>query len=307
MPRRRNRAAPMSAARAGGNLLHQNASGAKKTAAEQISIGVFRPRISARTLRNCAVPRMAGAANPCQGPEMLTSNLAGLPPLDASPAGQQILQVKQVFQFHIATQKKTITGSRNPSAGIHRRGGVHRKRDRPNPQVGFRWLGVFSSFVLWRPALPARDHRGCRETMVRATRANGIVPRATSSFPAFPHSTRGAHWSLRRYRSITSQTVWRGGDPSTRPAGRARRASLYRLLDAARGVELGIQQSTRGQIGGQLLFRLTQQSHHRGQRHLLSLKCQIVIGPFVRRDTSLACGAFPRLPAIRTAGRQVCW
>ena len=48
-----------------------------------ISMGVFKPRISARTFRSCALPRVDGAANPCQSPETLTSNFA-----DPSAAGR---------------------------------------------------------------------------------------------------------------------------------------------------------------------------------------------------------------------------
>ena len=47
----------------------------------------------------------------------------------------------------------------------------------------------------------------------------------------------------------------------------------------ARCVKLRIQQSTRGEIAGDLFFRLTQQSNHGGQRHLLGLQRQIIIGP----------------------------
>ena len=89
--------------------------------AEAISIGVFRPRISARTFRSCAVPKVEGRANPCHGPEMLTSNFA-----EPSAAGRatvqakNALQTKQVFQFCVAAQRKKITSTGNPSGSDNR-------------------------------------------------------------------------------------------------------------------------------------------------------------------------------------------
>src|SRR5271163_1154240 len=54
----------------------KTALGRRVTLAELISIGVFSPRISACTLRNCALPDVPAGANPCQGPDTLASSLA---------------------------------------------------------------------------------------------------------------------------------------------------------------------------------------------------------------------------------------
>ena len=113
---------------------------------------------------------------------------------------QNVLQTKQVFQFHVAAQKKTITGSGYPPAGVHRRGGVHRQCDRPNPQVRFSGLLVLFLSLL----CPRTTARLALCDIQGESRPPGQRNRAEGNLILSCIRQTGARWSPSRFRSIAA-------------------------------------------------------------------------------------------------------
>ena len=117
-------------------------SGVRVMAAEPISIGAFSPRISARTLRNCALPawqvQILAMARRRSRPTWPNLRLMG-----ASLARPACSPDETGLSVPCRPAEKTITGSGNPSAGISAwRAFI--QRGRPNPQMRFsRFLVLF--------------------------------------------------------------------------------------------------------------------------------------------------------------------